>query len=373
MTLLRSAITVAGAELRRRFRSRSALITSFVAPLSLAVVFGLMLGGTDSVSFAIGVVDGGGTPQSAAISTNLLDGADSTQVGGDAEVESADGEAGGGVRFVPFGSVAKAEAAVEDSDVGAAIVVGDGIELTVIVSPSSPLSGQVAQSIASSVATTLETGGAPSVELEPVAIGGRELSASAFFGASMAILLLFFSTGLAAQSILEDRENRTLDRMLAGPTTLWSILIGKVAAVAIMAVSGFITVWLVTTAVFGATWGNPMAVLVLIVFTIFALAGVALFIGGLASTAQQAITLTAVVTFALSLLGGNFTGPADAPAALRAIRGFTPNGRALEAFTELSVDASSVSSIASTLVVLFAFGLVFGAIGLVSVSRRLSS
>jgi ABC-2 type transport system permease protein len=355
--MLRQSMTIAGAELRRRFRSKSALITSFVAPLAMAVVFGLMLGGTDSVSFSIGVVDGGGTPQSAAITAALL----APDAGSDAD----------SVQFLEYNSLAEAETAVDDDDVGAAIVVGDPRDLTVITSPSSPLSGQVAQSVASSVAGAVETGGAPPVELEPVALGGRELSASTFFGASMAILLLFFSTGLAAQSILEDKENRTLDRMLAGPTTLWSILIGKVAAVAAMAVSGFVVVWVVTTAAFGATWGNPVAVMVLILFTIFALAGVATFVGGFASTAQQAMTLTAVVTFGLSLLGGNFTGPADAPAALRAIRGYTPNGRALEAFTELSVDAASVRSIASTLLVLFGFGLLFGGIGLISVRRRL--
>lgn len=355
--MFRQSVTIAGAELRRRFRSKSALITSFVAPLAMAVVFGLMLGGTDSTSFSIGIVDAGGTPQSAGVTGALL--------------APDDGSESDPVRFVSYNDAAEAETAVDDDDVGAAIVVGGGADLIVITNPSSPLAGQVARSVASSIAGAVETGGAPPVELQPIALGGRDLSPSAFFGASMAILLLFFSTGLAAQSILEDKENRTLDRMLAGPTTLWAVLIGKVTAVALMAVAGFVVVWLVTTVAFGATWGNPIAVMVLIVFTIFALAGVATFVGGLASTAQQAMTLTAVVTFGLSLLGGNFTGPADAPAALRAIRGYTPNGKALEAFTELSVDASSVGSIASTLVVLFGFGLLFGGVGLISVRRRL--
>ncbi len=355
--MFRQVVTIAGAELRRRFRSKSAVITAFVAPLAMAVVFGLMLGDVDSGgSFEIGVTDGGSTPQSAGIVAGVLD---------QAEVDS--------VRFVGFADEASAERAVEDDRIGAAIVVNDGIDMVVISNPSSPLSSQVAQSIATSIVTSVETGGATPVELEQLAVGGRELSSSAFFGASMAILLLFFSTGLAAQSILEDKENRTLDRMLSGPTTLWSILIGKVAAVAAMAVAGFITVWLVTSLLFGAIWGNATAVLVLIVFTIFALAGVATFVGGLASTAQQATTLTAVVTFGLSLIGGNFTGPADAPAALRTIRGFTPNGRALEGFTELSADAASIGSIATTLAVLFAFGIVFGFVGLVSFSRRLTA
>lgn len=359
--MLRQVLTIAAAELQRRLRSKSALITAFVAPLAMAVVFGLMLGNTSDdsgASFTIGVVDGAGTPESSGITSSLV---------------TADPEQG--VTFIEL-DPATADRSVDDGDVGAAIVVeavgpAGQPNLAVVTNPASPLSGQVAQSVAVSIATSIETDGAPSIELELVAIGGRDLDASAFFGASMAILLLFFATGAAAQSILEDKENRTLDRMLSGPTTLWSILIGKVVAVAVMAVVSFVVVWLVTTLVFGAQWGSAPAVLVLIVFTVIALSGVATFVGGLASTAQQATTLTAVVTFGLSLLGGNFTGPADAPAALRAIRGFTPNGRALEAFTEVSVDASSVGSIASTLAILLAFGLGFGAVGLLAVRRRI--
>jgi ABC-2 type transport system ATP-binding protein len=48
---------VAATEIRRRIRNRSALLTAVVAPLAMAVVFGLLLGGTDSLSITIGVVD----------------------------------------------------------------------------------------------------------------------------------------------------------------------------------------------------------------------------------------------------------------------------------------------------------------------------
>lgn len=359
--MLRQVLTIAGAELQRRLRSKSALITAFAAPLAMAVVFGLMLGNSsgDGPAFVIGVVDGGGTPQSAGIVASLV---------------SATGEQG--VSFNKLDDLVQAEIEVDDEVVYAAIVVGSGNdvpELTVITNPANPLSSQVAQSVASSIATSIETDGAPSVELQPLAVGGRAFDDAAFFGASMAILLLFFATGAAAQSVLEDKENRTLDRMLSGPTTLWSILIGKVVAVSVMAIASFVVVWQVTTLLFGAQWGSAPAVLALIVFTVIALSGVATFVGGLASTAQQATTLTAVVTFGLSLLGGNFTGPADAPAALRSIRPFTPNGRALDAFTRVSVDSSSLGSIASTLVVLLAIGLAFGAVGLLSVRRRILS
>lgn len=364
---MRSLLTIARAELLRRIRSRSAIIVSFIGPLAMAVVFGFIFDGTASSSFTIGIVDEAGTAVSGQVVDGVLnfDEADA--------VEPDDAEASASVELLAVADRAAAEEGVDDDAYGAAIVVGDELALTVITSPSSPLSGQVASSIAESIATSVQTGGAPSQQLVELPLGGRELSAQAYFGASMAILLLFFATGLAAQSILEDRENRTLDRILAGPTTTWSVLIGKVVAVSTLAVGGFVTVWIVTSVVFGATWGNPVGVFVLIVFTVFALAGVATFVGGLAGTAQQATTLTAVVTFGLSLLGGNFSAPADAPAALAAVRGFTPNGRALEAFTELSVDAGSVGSIATALVVLFGFGVVFGAVGLARIEQTVSA
>lgn len=351
-----SLLTIARAELLRGLRSRSAIITSFVAPLAMAIVFGMMFSSTSSVSFSIGLVDAAQSPISGSIVASMVDGEDER------------------VTFTRLDDMENAMASVDDGVVGAAIVFEEasgaaGLGLTVVESPEASLAGQVAQSIASSVGTSIETGGQPPTEFTELELGGRDLSAPAYFGASMAILLLFFSTGMAAQSILEDRQTRTLDRILSGPTTLWSVLIGKVLAVAVLAILGFMTVWVVTTLLFGANWGNPFAVLLLIVATVVALAGVATFVGGMATTPQQAATLTAVVTFGLSLLGGNFTGPADAPAALRVLRSFTPNGRALEAFTELSVDAASIGSIGATLAILAIFGMCFGAIGLLQLRR----
>lgn len=354
-----SILTIARAELLRALRSRSAIITSFLAPVALAVVFGVMFSSSNQSSFSIGVVDDASTSISQEVARSLLDSTDEQ------------------VDFVVLDDRAAAVEAVDDETVGAAIVLQAGttapLGLVVVENLGSPVSSQVAQSIATGIATSIETGGQPSVAFAPVDVGGRELSAPAYFGASMAILLLFFSTGMAAQSILEDKQSRTLDRILSGPTTLWSVLIGKVLAVSVLAVGGFVTVWSVTAVLFGANWGNPASVAILIICTVIALSGIATFVGGFAKTPQQAATFTAVVTFALSLLGGNFTGPSDAPQALRVMRRLTPNGRALEAFTELSVDASSLGSIGLTLVILLGSGFVFGAIGLANLHRSVGT
>ncbi|MEZ5234290.1 MAG: hypothetical protein R2749_16525 [Acidimicrobiales bacterium] len=55
-------LTIAALDLRRRLRNRSAIITAVVGPLAMAIVFGLLVSGTSTVSFRIGVVDLDGSP-----------------------------------------------------------------------------------------------------------------------------------------------------------------------------------------------------------------------------------------------------------------------------------------------------------------------
>ena len=202
-------------------------------------------------------------------------------------------------------------------------------------------------------------------------MGAREVSPTAFYGASMAMLFLFFTVSFAPRSLMVDRQQKILDRMLATPTAAGDIVAGKVLAVCALAVAGFATVWLVTSVVFGADWGDPAAVVVLMVATVAALGGVSTFISSLARTEQQVDGYTGAVTFVLALLGGNFIGPGQAPDVLRRVAMFTPNGWALRAFTDVSADAAGVSQIGRPVLVLLAFAVVFGAVGIIRVREGL--
>ena len=120
---------------------------------------------------------------------------------------------------------------------------------------------------------------------------------------------------------------------------------GKTLSVAVLGLAGFVTVWAVTALVFGARWGDPVAVGVVIVATVLAVGGVATLVASLARTDQQADAYTSAVTFVLALLGGNFVGPGAAPELLRQLSLLTPNGWSLSAFTDLSADAGSLGSV----------------------------
>jgi ABC-2 type transport system permease protein len=374
--------SVAATEIRRRIRNRSAILTAVVAPLAMAVVFGLLLGGTDSLRITIGVVDA----DRSELTTGSIDGLLASN-GNDSPVE-----------FVTVTDDATARTALDDADIDAAIVLpsgfgaqvtaGAGSIIEVLRDPRREISGEIARSVAGRFADGITTRtlaaitsvavGAPLPDAAALAgldetvarladesPGGSPLDATAYFGVSMSILFLFFTISFAAQSLTRERQSGVLNRLLAADARPAAIVAGKVLAVSLLGLAGFATVWGVTTLAFGATWGDPTTVFVTMVATVLAVGGVAMFVSGFARTPQQAESYTSAVAFVLALLGGNFIGPGQAPPLLDRLSRFTPNGQALRAFTSIATDGASVADVAGHLVALAGFALLFGTVGLV--------
>ncbi|MFN8020332.1 MAG: ABC transporter permease [Acidimicrobiales bacterium] len=388
-------LLVAGVELRRRLRNRSAVVTAFVGPLALAMVFGVLLSGTSSFHVTIGVADTDDSP----ITRAFVDGLVTADTGGDAADRADDP-----VTFERLdpGTSDAARRAVDDGDLDAAIVLpagfgeaigsGGSTGIDVVRDPAGQVSGAIAEAVAEQFASglgarrlaaatagtlgaTVDAGTlATFVDSVDTAIateapGGRTVDAASFYGVAMSIMFLFFTVSFAARSIVAERQSGVLPRMLASSASPSAIVSGKVVAVSVLGLAGFATVWGVTSLVFGAPWGAPVAVVVTMCVTVLAIAGVATFVCGLARTEEQADGYTAVVAFLLALLGGNFVGPGQAPAALRHLASFTPNGQAIDAFTRIAVDGAAVGDVSRQLLLLVGFAVVFGSIGLVRVSR----
>ncbi|MDO8363096.1 MAG: ABC transporter permease [Actinomycetota bacterium] len=383
---MRAVWLVARVELRRRLRNRSALFTAFVGPLLLASVFGILMSGTGSFTLKVGIVDLDGSPVTSGFVSGLLD-------------ERADAAAADSpVEFVRFDTREDAATALDGDDIDTAIVLPDGFgaavmagraaTITVLRDPSKEVSAGVAASVAGqytvavsaqrlAVATVTALGGSAPTEAQLTGMtddvlsavvaeapGGNEVSAATFYGASMSILFLFFTVAFAARSLIVERKNGVVPRILAASTPASAVVIGKVLAVGLLGFAGFVTVWGVTTLAFGSHWGDPAAVVLTMVATVLAVGGVATFVCGLARTEEQADGYTSAVAFALALLGGNFIGPGQAPEALQRTASFTPNGHAIDAFTRLAADGAGVGDIRQQLLLLLAFAACFGLAGL---------
>lgn len=391
---MRRVAEIARVDLVRRLRNRSAIITAFAGPFALATVFSILIGGATSGDFTIGVVSLDDGEQTEEIVDGLVEGAEP-------------GEAAAPIEFERLGDEAAARDAVDDGDADAAVVFpvgfsaaatsGQATELLVLRSPDRVVSGQVAEAVAAGVAGAFRqvevavrtvaaiSGEPPTAEViaaasarEPAMVladapaGDRAIDSSAYYGASMSILFLFFTVGFAGRSVLAERRDGTLYRVLATPTSPGEVLAGKTVSVAVLAFLGFVTVWLATTILFGADWGSSVAVIAVIAATVLAVAGISTFAASLARTERQADAITSVIAFALALLGGNFVGP-NAPPLLRRVSLLTPNGWSLRAFTDLSADTIGIGGVVLPIVVLLGFAAAFGVVGIAGLHRRISA
>lgn len=371
---------IAALGLRRSLRDRSILIQGLLAPIAIAVVVGAAFGSGVSVNATIGVADQDGSDLSRQITTSLLN------AGGD------------GIAFSRLTSAP--ESAVESGGYDAVLVIPRGLgeavlagapaDVQVVGQATRPLAQSIAESVAGGVAASLQTArltaaaataagvdpgpaiqkavAAPSpITVEQAQVQGT-FSVMAYFAPGIAMLFLFFIIGNGARSIVAERNEGTLPRILAAPVCGSAVLLGKTVQVMIVGVVSMTAVWLVTWLGFGASWGDPLGVFLTIVAAVSAIAGISLFITGLARTENQADTLTTIVALLFAVAGGTFFYGASG--ALSVMRQFTPNGQALAAFVDLAAAQATLLDILPRLVLLLGIGVVTGTAGLLALRNK---
>jgi ABC-2 type transport system permease protein len=335
---MRAAWLICAKDLKARLRDRSALLIGIVVPLALAFIFNVIFSGISGGSgvISLGLVDADRGAASQAFTEQVLP---SVARGGlvsvrtVASVEGARALAAKGtlaaVIVIPAGFSAKVEA-------------GQPASMQVIGNVDAAVSAQVARSITEayaaelnrvrlSVATVLAIQGSggstqalaaqAAAATVPVAVSDvsaqtRELDTKSFFAAGMAVFFLFFTVQFGVTSLLEERSEGTLARLLAAPVSRASILGGKLLTSFLLGIISMSVLAVATSLLFGAKWGNPLGVAVLVVAAICAATGIMALIATLARNAEQAANWQSVVSVVLGLLGGTFFPVSQAPGVL---------------------------------------------------------
>lgn len=374
---------IAANGLRRSIRDRSILIMGLLAPIAIALVVGSAFGSGFSLNVTVGIADSDRSDLSQQISRGL------TGAGGD------------GISFSTVSDPAAIDAAVESGTYDAVIVMpaglsqavmsGDPAQLDVVGRATDPLSQSIAESVATGVAANLQTAritavaatdagvpdpgeaiqravtAAPPLTVERGEVQGT-FSVMAYFAPGMAMLFLFFIIGDGARSIIAERAEGTLPRMLAAPIQPASVLLGKTVGVMIVGVVSMTLVWLITWLGFGASWGDPLGVFLVIVAAVTAISGISLLITGLARTENQADALTTIVALLFAIAGGTFFYGASG--LLADMRVFTPNGQALAAFIDLSAAQASVAEVLPRVLLLLGIGVGTAVVGLFALRKK---
>lgn len=391
---MRAALVIALKDLRQRLRDRSALIVAFVAPLGLALIvsgaFGAGFSGQFDATYS--VLDQDSSELSRAFRNQVLLAPQFKD-----QIKIVDARSEQEIRDLIRRDVLSAGFVIPKgfSD---AVTGNRRAEIRVFRNPDSPIGSEVAEALADaytgqinagrlSVLTTVRVRGAPPdpaaiealardaageripVELVDGQVGIKKVSGASYFGPAMAIFFLFFSTSFAARSLLAEREQGTMPRMLAAPVRRTSIILGK-------ALTGF-TVGIVSLGVMFVTfgllldvdWGDPLTIGALSVATVLAVMGLTAAIQSFARTQEQADSYSQMSSVLFALIGGSFFPIFDMPEAIQRISVIAPNAWALRGFTDMVYDGATVSDLGLHFAVILAFAVVTGGIAIARANR----
>jgi ABC-2 type transport system permease protein len=141
----------------------------------------------------------------------------------------------------------------------------------------------------------------------------------------MAVFFLFFTVQFGVSSLIEERSNGTMPRLLAAPVHWWHIAAGKGLASFALGIVAMTVLVAGSTLLIDADWGDPLGVALLVVTAVLAAIGIMAVIATLARTAEQAGNWQAIVAVVLGMIGGTFFPISQGPAFLARLSSLTPH------------------------------------------------
>jgi ABC-2 type transport system permease protein len=159
----------------------------------------------------------------------------------------------------------------------------------------------------------------------------------AYMAPGMALLFLMYTVTYGGRSILTERAQGTLPRLLVSPTSATQILGGKVFGIYLTGVAQVGILILASAIFFGVKWGDPLGATVLILAAVFGATGWGMLITAFARTPSQVASVGTAIMLIFGILGGSFINLEVMPPSVQFISKITPNAWALDGFTTLAL------------------------------------
>lgn len=302
-----------------------------------------------------------------------------------------------------------ARAAVERGDYAGALVVphdftrrlntGKPSKLTLYVDPGRQISGAVFESVAEAVSTKVSaasiaartsafyvtkarvptadfvsavigkavqsatsTGALDAVKLvETTAAQGTEVSMLSYYAGGMSAMFIMFGAMFGAFSLIRERDDWTLPRILMTPATRMDIVGGKMLGVFFVGIVQFCVLWAFTSTI-GVKWGDPMAVGLLAVSTVVAATGTSILIAAVAKTVRAVSGVAQIVIQFMAAVGGSFFPVTQFPEWLQPLHYLSVNGWAIDGILA-TMRGGSALAVLPNVFALLTIGVVFMFVG----------
>ena len=177
------------------------------------------------------------------------------------------------------------------------------------------------------------------------------------------VMFVFMAAANTAETIVRERQNYTLERLLAASVRREALLAGMFGGMLSRGLIQIVLFWTVGVLIFHMDLGSsPAAVILLSLDMVLMSSAFALMLATLARTQRSAGSSATVTSLVLAPLGGCWWPLFITPRWMQFIAKVTPHGWATTGFNKLLVFGGDFSSVVPEMVAVAVFGVIFGII-----------
>ncbi len=322
---MKKILQIGWKDLRVIFRDRSALILMLLAPFVLTVAMGLVTGSLGSSS--------SGVSQVSVVVVNL----DQNAMGNSLVEQLKSPQLSQLLVVDENNDVAAARALVDASKTAAAVIIPAGFtsnmisqvgqsaatvaQIEVYKNPSRTIGAGVVQSAVERILGEMETtylsrhvagvGAVPTLTLKTSqASASEETNLLMYLAPGFALLFLMYTVSLGGKSLLTERQEGTLTRLLSTPIQPGQVLVGKMTGTYMIGLAQMLILIGASALLLSLTWGNQLALLILLITAVAAATGWGMLLAALSRTPGQVSSIGMAMTLLFGLVGGSFFGGA---------------------------------------------------------------
>jgi len=204
------------------------------------------------------------------------------------------------------------------------------------------------------------------IEYDTVSVGEfEEENASDWVIPGYLVMFVFFGAAIGAETIVRERQNNTLERLLASSVKREAILGGIFTGTAAKGLIQIILFWGVGLLAFKMTIGNsPAAVIILSILMVIVSAAFSLMLATLVKTQRSASSIAVLASLLLAPIGGCWWPLFLHPGWLQTLAKATPHGWAMSGFNKLMLFGANFGDVVPEMLALVGFTVLFGVIAI---------
>lgn len=171
--------------------------------------------------------------------------------------------------------------------------------------------------------------------------------------AGTAIMMLLFSVSALSQSLLEEKENGVLKKLLQSPLHPSSIMFGKMLTATVVSIFQLTVMFIFSWLAFGLDiFINLPALFIMIIATALACSAFGVFISSIVTTKKQADSLGTILILFMSGIGGSMIPLYIMPQFMQNIAVVTVNYWGIQGFYDIFWRKEGLDAIAQNVIVL---------------------